>query len=64
MMGDLEQVDPGQAVGEQARIDVLLDIARQQEPAIGDRAQQDYRDVVDRGAGVGRIKRYLPPLRP
>jgi hypothetical protein len=51
VVGDLEQVHVSEA-RQQLRIDLLLDIAREQEPTAGHRAEQDDRHVVDPGAGV------------
>jgi hypothetical protein len=53
VVGDLEDVDAREAAGEQDRVDPLLDVARQQEAPPGDFAEQDDRDVVDSGTGVG-----------
>jgi hypothetical protein len=54
VVGDLEQVEPGQAARQQDRIDLLLDVAGQQEALLAERAEQDDRDVVDRRAAIGR----------
>lgn len=54
VMGNLEEVHPGQPPGEQDRVDSLLDVSGQQEPLRAERAQQDDRHVVDRAAAVGR----------
>ncbi|HEY6012856.1 MAG TPA: hypothetical protein VIU37_02580 [Candidatus Limnocylindrales bacterium] len=63
-MGNLEQVDARQALGEEARVDRLLDIAHQQEAARPGLSEQDHRHVVDAGAAVGRFRRDLAPDRP
>jgi hypothetical protein len=59
MVGDLEQVDVGQAFGEKGRIDLLFDIAHQQEPSSCHVTEQHDRDVVDRRPAIGR--RYWNP---
>ncbi len=56
-MGDLEQLDPWQAPGEQLRIDLLLDVAGQEEPVRAERAEEHDRHVVDRRAPVRRVHR-------
>jgi hypothetical protein len=57
VVGDLEQVNPGQAALQENGIDALLDVAHQKHPAAVPFAKQDDRDVVDAGAGVGRLDR-------
>lgn len=57
MVGDLEQVESGQAARQQDRVDLLLDVAGQQEPLRAEGAEQDDRDIVDRRAAVGRVAR-------
>ena len=57
VVGDLEQVDLGDAACEQLGVDPLLDIAREQEPVLVEFAQEHDRDVVDRRAAVGRAFR-------
>jgi hypothetical protein len=64
MMGDLEQVDMWQAIGQEVRIDRLLDVAHQQEPPRSDLSEQHDGDVVDARAAVGRLDRDLAPDRP
>jgi hypothetical protein len=64
VMGDLEQVDLGQAFGQELWVDVLLDVAHQQEAAQTDLAEQHDRHVVDPGATVGRLGGYLAADRP
>ena len=54
VVGDLEQVDARQALAEQRRVDPVLDVAHQQEPASTDLPEQDDRHVVDAGPAVGR----------
>ncbi len=63
-MGDLEQIDPWQPVGQQRRVDVFLDVAGQEEPALADDAEQHDRHVVDAAAGIGRFLRHLATHRP
>ncbi len=64
MVGHLEEVDPGQAAGEQDRIDLLLDIAGEQEALGAECPEQDDRDVVDRRAPVGRFTGHGVAVRP
>jgi hypothetical protein len=64
VVGDLEEVEPRQSWGEQACIDVLLDIAGKEEAALADHAEQDDRNVVDARPGVGRLRRNLAADRP
>ena len=64
VVGDLEQVDARQPAGEQRRVDALLDVAHQQEPAAVRLAQEHDRDVVDPRAGVGRLERHGARVRP
>ncbi len=63
-MGNLEQVHPGQPSGDEHRVDLLLDIAGQQEALGTKRAKQDDRDVVDRCAAIGGQPRDGGPIRP
>ena len=63
-MGDLQEVDVGQVVPEQHRVDVLLDVAHQQHASIGDCTEQHDRDVVDARAAVGRFPWDLAADRP
>lgn len=55
VVGDLQELDPGQPPDEQLGIHVLLDIASEQEPVRPEAAEQDDRDVVDRRAAVGGV---------
>lgn len=54
----------GDPAGEQDRIDRLLDVTGEQEPAAGDLAEQDDRHVVDARSRVGRLLRYAAGRRP
>ena len=63
VVGDLEQVDPGDRLA-QVRVDLLLDVAGQQEPSALDRTEQHDRHVVDAAPGVGRLGRDLAAARP
>jgi hypothetical protein len=58
VVSHLEQVDVRQSGCQQGRVDVLLDVAGQQEPAPVDLPQQHDRDVVDAGPAVGRRARH------
>jgi hypothetical protein len=60
----LEEVDGGQAAGQQDRIDLLLDVAGQQEPPGPDLPEEHDRDVVDGRAAIARVLRNLPRIRP
>ena len=59
MVRDLEQVETGQVIGQERRIDRLLDVARQQEPVVAHRPEQHDRDVVDPRPAVRRHDRHL-----
>jgi hypothetical protein len=64
VMGDLEQVDPGQPAGQQRRVDVLLHVPGQQEPALADDAEQHHGDVVDPAAGIRGLEGHPATDRP
>jgi hypothetical protein len=64
VMSDLEQIDPGQAARQQDGIDLLLDVAGQQEALRAERAEEHDRDVVDRGAPVRRVAGNGIAVRP
>lgn len=64
MVSDLEQIHPGQAARQQDGIDLLLDVAGQQEALRAEGAEEHDRDVVDRGAPVRRIARNGIAVRP
>jgi hypothetical protein len=64
VVGDLEEIEPRQSLREQARIDVLLDIPREQEPPRPHGPQEDHRDVVDAGPGIRRLGRDPATDRP
>jgi hypothetical protein len=64
MVCDLEDVDPRQAAGEQDRVDLLLDIAREQEPATRRLPEEHDRDVVDARARVGRFGGHRAGIGP
>lgn len=59
VMSHLQEVHVGQPVGQERRIDPLLDVAHEQEPARADLAEQDDRHVVDTGAAIGWFDRHL-----
>jgi len=63
-MRDLEEVEARQSLGAEARVDVLLDVAGQQEATLPDRTKQHDRHVVDARTGVGRLGRHLAADRP
>jgi hypothetical protein len=56
---DLEEIHRRQALREQRRIDVLLDVPGQQEAPLTHDAEQDHGHVVDATAGIGRFGRHL-----
>jgi len=63
-MGNLEQVHPGQAPRQQDRVDLLLDVAGQQEALLAERTEEDDRDVVDRRPAIGRVTWHGVPVGP
>jgi hypothetical protein len=64
VVGDLEDLDLGQASHQERRVDLLLDVAGEEEPVAGDRAEEDDRDVVDPGSAVGWRLGDAPGVRP
>jgi hypothetical protein len=64
VMGDLEQVHPGQAARQQDRVDLLLDVACQQEALGAERPEEDDRDVVDRRPAIGWVSWDGVPVGP
>jgi hypothetical protein len=64
VMRHLEEVDARQALGEERRVDAILDIAHQQEPAGPDVTEEDDRHVVDARPAVRRRHRHLTADRP
>jgi hypothetical protein len=64
MMGDLEQVDVGQAAGEEDRVDLLLDVAGKQEALGAEGTEEHDRHVVDRRPPVGRVARDRVAIGP
>jgi hypothetical protein len=63
-MGDLEELDRGQASRQELRIDPLLDVAGQQEAVRSEGAEEDDRDVVDAGAAVRWVLRHPTGIGP
>jgi hypothetical protein len=63
-MRDFEDIDVRQPTPDEDRIDLLLDVARQQEAPSIDRTQQYDRDVIDAGAGVARLAWHAAGVRP
>ena len=64
MVGDLEDVHPGQAARHELGIDALLDVAGEKEALATDLAEEHDRDVVDRRAAVGRALGDPPGVGP
>jgi hypothetical protein len=56
---DLEQIDRREALGEQRRVDVLLDVPGQQEAPLTHHPEQHHRHVVDAAAGIRWFGRDL-----
>lgn len=56
VMGDLEDVHPGQPALDECRVDVVLGVAGQQEAARTGRAEQHDRCAVDVAAVLGRLR--------
>jgi hypothetical protein len=64
VVGHLEDVDPRQPTRHERRVDVILDVAGQQEPAAPDPAEEHDRHVVDATALVGRLERHATAVGP
>jgi hypothetical protein len=64
VVGDLEEVDVRQVVGEERRVDALFDVAHEQEAPRADLAQEDHRDIIDTCATVRRCRRDFATDRP
>ena len=64
VVGDLEHVHAWETALQQDRVDLLLDIAHQEEPVAVNASEQDDRDVVDGRAGVRRPTRHGVRIRP
>ncbi|HVL53566.1 MAG TPA: hypothetical protein VM344_04845 [Vitreimonas sp.] len=64
VMGDLEQIELGQAARNERWIDLLLDVAGQQEPSSTDFAKEDDGHVVDARPAVGRFLGDGAAVRP
>jgi hypothetical protein len=64
VMGDLQDLHGRQAPAQQHRVDRFLDVAGQQEALSSERSEEDDRDVVDGGPGVGRLARHGAPVGP
>jgi hypothetical protein len=54
VVGDLQEVHLGEAPSDEGRVDLLLDVPREQEPVPAHLAQEDDRDVVDPGPVIRR----------
>jgi hypothetical protein len=64
VMRDLQHIDGRQAPADEHRIDLLLDIAGQEEAPARHLAKEDDRHVVDAGPRVGRLGRHTAGIRP
>jgi len=64
VVGDLEQVEPREVVGQERRVDRFLDVAGEQEPVATHRSEQHHRDVVDARPAVGRFTWHSAADRP
>ena len=64
VMGHLEQIHARQVRSEEYRVDLLLDVAHQQESPAAHTAIEDHRHVVDPGATVGWVERNAAADRP
>jgi hypothetical protein len=64
VVGDLQHIDTRQAAADKNRVEVLLDIAHQQEPPRAGVAEQDDRRVVDGLAVRRRAGRHGATIRP
>src|SRR3954462_8773978 len=64
VVGDLQEVDAREVVGQERGVDALFDVAHQQEAPRADLAEEDDRDIVDTRATVRRYRRDLTPDRP
>jgi hypothetical protein len=64
VVGDLEEVDAGQAAGQERRVDTLLDVAGEHESLASECPEEHDRHVVDPGPGVARLGRYRTAVRP
>ena len=64
VMGNLEQIDRVETAREQLRVDLLLDVAHQQEPPAPHLPGEHHRDVVDARAAVGRFEWDAAARRP
>jgi hypothetical protein len=56
VVGDLQEVDARQVVGQERGVDALFDVAHQQEAPRADLAQEHDRHIVDTGATVRRYR--------
>src|SRR4029079_2090209 len=63
-MRALEEVDGRQTLGEETRIDLLLDVTGEKEPASADRPQEDDGHVVDPRSGIRWLGRDPDAARP
>jgi hypothetical protein len=64
VVGDLQEIDRWQAPGEELGIDLLLDVSGKQESPPAHLAEEDDRDVIDRGAAIGGPEWHAPRVGP
>src|SRR4051794_1460040 len=69
VMSDLEHIDLSAEVSrnalcQQLRVDLLLDIAREQHPTCAEVQLEHDRDIVDCGSAIGGVERNLAAQRP
>jgi hypothetical protein len=64
MVGNLEQIDGREPPCEEDRIDLLLDVAGEQESTTGHLPEKDDRDVVDPDARGSRLDGHGAGVRP
>jgi len=64
VVGDLQEIDLRKTAREEFGVDLLLDVAGEQESPPADLSEQHDRDVVDRAPAVGRAERHAPRVGP
>ena len=64
MVRHLQRIDPRKAPRDESRVDLLLDVAGEQESLASDVAEEDDRDVVDPSSVIGRLLGHRARVRP